>query len=271
MIQIINFLAPNCMEAEYIGEILDILSNRLKDDLSLVATSFFGGENYQVISELPKTKYDKIVFLTSDEWNQAPPYLDDPSIRYIFKTCVPTMLHPKVKPLPLGCFRGYSANGNTKIINREYDFSFNGQVNSPEREVMKQYLDLYKSQTNKTNFLRYTDSFAKGTIEDYSEIMDKTKVVLNPSGGSQVTVDSSRYFEGMRAGCVVVSSPRPAVWFYNGAPHITIYDWKEVSYILESITQDRGHLMKLSRSSKEWWNDVCSPQAVSNYIEKVIQ
>jgi hypothetical protein len=52
----------------------------------------------------------------------------------------------------------------------------------------------------------FWESITIGARERYSEIMADTKICLAPRGSS---VESCRFFEGMRQGCVVICNRLP--------------------------------------------------------------
>lgn len=279
MIEIINQMDVYWSEYTYISEIVEYLAENLQGDYSLVVTSFFG-ENYAIKDRLPRTKFKTIAFITGDEWNQKPAYLDDPNLLLMFKTCVPVAgQHPKLLPLPLGTFRRFNPTREYPILERSYDLTFFGQVTCPQRLEMVDAVESYVKNRNNdpsrkpvTTFLSYTKSYAAGEVGPYSEIMNDTKIALNPSPGSNVTVDSTRFFEGMAAGCVVMSTRRPDTWFYDGAPYIPVDDWRDAGPLIDDILRDPDKMRVMSRASYAWWDNICCPRAVGKYIiEKIRQ
>ena len=280
MIEIVNEMGVDASEYDYITGIMDYIKSEedmLPGDYSLIATSFFG-DNYAVKARLPFTKYKSIAFITGDEWNQRPSYLDDPNLALMFKTCVPSAgLHPKLLPLPLGTYRRFAPSYEYDIVERSFDVAFFGQVTCPQRQEMADAMTEYSNVVNKrvqtrSLYLEYTKKYANGPIGPYSEIMNDTKIALNPSPGNNVTVDSTRFFEGMAAGCVVISTRRPHTWFYDGAPYIAIDNWKEAPAIIEEVLNSQHYMEQMSRAAYDWWEKVCSPKAVGKYvIEKIRQ
>src|SRR6202000_1779185 len=55
----------------------------------------------------------------------------------------------------------------------------------------------------------------------YTEIMADTKITLAPRGSS---VETYRFFEAMRQGCVVICDRLPPHWFYDGCRALQIDD-----------------------------------------------
>jgi hypothetical protein len=275
-------MGVDASEYNYITEIMEYVKSEedmLPGDYSLIATSFFG-DNYAVKARLPFTKYKSVAFITGDERNQRPAYLDDPNLALMFKTCVPAGgLHPKLLPLPLGTYRRFNPTREYPILERSYDLTFFSQVTCPQRQEMVDAVEMYVKNRNDdstrkpvTTFLSYTKSYAAGEVGPYSEIMNDTKIALNPSPGSNVTVDSTRFFEGMAAGCVIMSTSRPDTWFYDGAPYIPIDNWKDAGPLIDDILSDPERMRVMSRASYAWWDHICCPRAVGQYvIEKIRQ
>ncbi len=267
VVEIINEMGVDASEYNYISDIMKYLAENLHGDYSLVATSFFG-ENYSVKGTLPRTKFKTVSFITGDEWNQNPAYLDDPNLLLMFKTCVPRAgQHPKLFPLPLGTYRRFDPYHEYDINDRSYDITFYGQVTCQQRREMADEIGLWIAQRPAVHsFLTYTKKYADGAVEPYSAIMRDTKIALNPSPGNNVTVDSTRYFEGMAAGCVVISTRRPHTWFYNGAPHIEVGHWREAGPIIDDLLSNPSRMEEMSKAAYAWWSNVCSPEAVGRYI-----
>jgi hypothetical protein len=74
-------------------------------------------------------------------------------------------------------------------------------------------------------FYGTTASFAESTMtgagDRYTEIMADTRIALAPRGSS---VETYRFFEAMRQGCVVICDRLPPHWFYAGCPAVQIDD-----------------------------------------------
>ena len=116
-------------------------------------------------------------------------------------------------------------------------------------------------------FVLFYQGWAKGlSMQEYAETMHNTKVALCPKG--YTSSETFRYFEAAKAGCVIISEPKPNVWFYEDAPHIEIKDWLELPSILPDILQDESLLLHHHNLTKKWWNEKCSPKAVGQYITK---
>lgn len=89
------------------------------------------------------------------------------------------------------------------------------------------------------------------------------KVCLAPRGGS---VETYRYFEALRYGCVVITEPLPPTWFYRGSPAVVVKRWRQLPAVLASLLDDPAGLAQRHRASLAWWRDRCSEDALAAYL-----
>jgi hypothetical protein len=108
----------------------------------------------------------------------------------------------------------------------------------------------------------FTDSIKTGG-ERYSEIMADTKIALAPRGSS---VETYRFFEAMRQGCVVICDRLPPHWFYQGCPAIQIDDWSNLEAEVKALSADPERLLDLHRRSLTWWDTKLSERAVAEVV-----
>lgn len=118
--------------------------------------------------------------------------------------------------------------------------------------------------------LSITGGFRNRTSEDersYCEIMMDTKICLVPRGTS---FETTRLFEAMKYGCILVTEALPSRWYLDGAPVIQIQDWQDVEKILENLLDNQQLMEELHQKSLNWWKHKCSEAIVGNYmIEKL--
>ncbi len=107
------------------------------------------------------------------------------------------------------------------------------------------------------------DKQARISSRSYSELVAQTRVCLVPRGNSPETF---RFFEALRAGCVVVCEPLPDHWFYRGAPVVSLNHWDELGTILPPLLADGGALEGMHRASVHWWESRCSERAIGRFI-----
>jgi hypothetical protein len=113
----------------------------------------------------------------------------------------------------------------------------------------------------------FTESTMTGTGDRYTEIMADTQIALAPRGSS---VETYRFFEAMRQGCVVICDRLPPHWFYVGCPAIQIDDWGNLEAEVRALSADPERLVDLHRKSLAWWDEKLSERAVAQLIAKCL-
>jgi hypothetical protein len=104
--------------------------------------------------------------------------------------------------------------------------------------------------------------------ERYSEIMADTKICLAPRGSS---VETYRFFEAMRVGCVVICDRLPPHWFYVGCPAVQIDDWRDLEAVMRTLLATPGRLMEIHRQTLAWWDMKLSEPAVAAVISRCLE
>lgn len=113
---------------------------------------------------------------------------------------------------------------------------------------------------------RETEHFlahATQDAESYSRELMDAQIVLAPRGGS---VETYRFFEALRAGCVVITEPLPDTWFYSGSPAVTIRRWRDLPAVLDGLLGSPTGLRERAAASLAWWRDRCSEQALAAHM-----
>lgn len=112
---------------------------------------------------------------------------------------------------------------------------------------------------------------ARNGWRSYSQRMMDTKFCLAPRGN---VVDTFRFFEGMRSGCVVVCEPLPPERFYAGAPVIQIDDWSELAGKLAPFLggdqESYEALDGMRRKTLDWWEQQCSESAIGREMAQFV-
>jgi hypothetical protein len=136
---------------------------------------------------------------------------------------------------------------------------------------LKRLLTLLRFDSKFFNsFIRFTIGFKQGlSAEKYGEIISDSKVVLCPKGIN--LPECFRHYEAMRAGCVIISEKLPPAYFYKDSPIIQISNWKDGLKIAEGLINNNTELEKLSKMTKNWWENICSEKATAQYIIKCIE
>ena len=114
--------------------------------------------------------------------------------------------------------------------------------------------------------LRLQSSFRrsiKASAAAYSEGMMDAKVCLVPRGAS---LETFRFFEAMRYGCVTIAEALPPHWFYEDAPAIQTADWRNLPEILASLLDDPDRLRARHAATRAWWQARCSEDALGRFF-----
>ncbi len=109
----------------------------------------------------------------------------------------------------------------------------------------------------------------KGSVDarTYSEKIMDTKICLVPRGSA---LETWRFCEGLRAGCIVVREALPSRWFYDGSPTIEITDWNDLDGIVERLSKSKHLRQEKHQESLNWWKSKCSEAVVAAYmVEKL--
>lgn len=188
-----------------------------------------------------------------------------------------------VFPFPLGYFRQTELPIKT-ILARTCDVSFVGSIeNLPNRNLVSKIKSLLKSPKtisrmsmvshisqwkNAGNYsvdVQLTSRFPHAdhapNLLDYSVRLMNTKICLSPRGTS---LETFRYFEALRYGCVLISEPVPDHWFYQDSPALYLNDWNKLPALIENLLADPDRLIDLHKRALDWWQRQCSPAAVAS-------
>jgi hypothetical protein len=97
----------------------------------------------------------------------------------------------------------------------------------------------------------------------YSEMMMDTRISPVPRG---TRLETSRLYEALRYGCVVITEPLPDRWYTRDLPALVVHDWAELPALVADLVRQPDRLRDLHNASLAWWNDVCSEEAVGRYM-----
>jgi hypothetical protein len=267
MLEIVDLLRPDISEREYIDTIFSYLGTTLAGDWSLVATQWTRTTDGEI--DLPATRFRKIVLVVSDERHRVPQFADRPDVFMVFKQYAPlTRSHPKVYPVPLGCAYGYQSDATIPIAQRRFAYSFSGNGHA-NRKAFRRAVERLPRPLKDNGYVLWTRRFGSGLSRaEYSAIMAQTKIALCPEG--ETSSESFRYFEALASGCVIITTPKPDVWFYRGAPHLTVTSWSRLATMIAYLLSEERLLQDLSRRAVEWW-ERCSPMAIARYMRHEIE
>jgi len=261
-----NFERDNFCETMYFDNIISILNNHISGYSIVVTTDH---------TSLPKTEYKKIVFLIGESACVAGKdiYNDHHDIVAIFREYCDTSHYDnkRIFPIPIG----YNCRSNGKVMirmypekpihERTYDVFYSGQPLPWRKPLIDALAELSKSFNI---CYQPTTGFRQGfDIDDYYKIMGDSKICVCPDGTS---VDTYRFTEACGSGCIVITTPKPDLWYYRTAPLYYVKRWEEltVQYIANVLSGDTD---KSQQKTNSYYAENLSEEAVANYVLKTIQ
>lgn len=97
----------------------------------------------------------------------------------------------------------------------------------------------------------------------YSVKMANSRICLAPRG---TRPESYRLYEGLRAGCLVITNRLPDRPFLSGAPVIQVDNWKELPALFRRYARDLDALEHYRQASLDWWQSHCSEGVIGRQV-----
>jgi len=179
--------------------------------------------------------------------------------------------------LPLKDFesRTYDVSFVGSPVHREYPwYSPKRWLHTPKilsrRKMISAMTELSTGNPDLNVYLRKTPNYKSIRQADpveYSTTIMNTRIYLVPRGTS---IETFRFFEALRFGCVVICETLPDRWFYDDSPVIRVDDWRRLSELIPRLVADGSRLQRLHHQSLAWWNDVCSEAAVGTFMARIL-
>jgi len=249
-----NIVIPrHYSEVSYLNELLKILNTQLSDDFELYV--IYRDFNVDINTNSNKIR---IGIHISNETTFDDKYYDKLDIifrYYLSEQCD----YNKVFPINIGYnSSGYESikfNPNTKIQDRQIDLFFFGQLSS------RQSLYENSKKISGNNILNFTQGFREGIdVIKYQNLLSNSKISLVPKG---VSPETFRFSESFAAGCIVITTEKLNVWYYENCPAIFINDWSELNQNLIDyvINSDSIRIKGI-----EYYDNYLSAKANANYI-----
>jgi hypothetical protein len=138
------------------------------------------------------------------------------------------------------------------------------------REAMLRNVDGVRRHPGVVVDVRLTASFEESAVCDpgaYSRALCDSRLALVPRGASSET---SRFFQALKYGCVVVTDSVPPVWYYEQAPMVHLRHWDELEDAVIPLLADVERLESLHRESLAWWESACSEEAVGGLMARTL-
>jgi hypothetical protein len=290
----------NLIETEYLENTLKFCQERMGYNFDEFDFYIFSNHNNSVpASASIQNKKRKVLIYISDEAAHSPAFLSE-NYFAIFKSYIGSKYskhNSNIFPFPLGYVNCFKANSEIRLVDRQYDVFFSGNLNNSRWRLYKEcsYLSLvpdflfYKlmlrptwrqrlfklvgtdfTSTSRRWFVKFNNGFKTGLdIETYSSMLSRSKIVFSPKGFE--STETFRLTEALSCGCIVISENLPNVPFYKGAPIIQVKNWKEGLAATRALLKQPERLAQLQQNSIKWWNDNLSDEGVSRYIVESIK
>ena len=142
-------------------------------------------------------------------------------------------------------------------------------VRGPMRNIFLKLFGSDFSSAEKKIEIHFTNGFMRGySKKEYKSFLLQTKILLCPAGF--VSPETFRLFEGLNAGCIVISEKLPELDIYRDVPVIQIDSWKEGLCRANELLSNPAMMQQIQDSGIMWWNYNCSCNAVAKRISKLI-
>lgn len=184
-----------------------------------------------------------------------------------------------VLDIPLGV-RAYEDVPAVPFEERRYDVAFAGSLVNEARERNRPWASqklrtrrafvaeverLKHDQPDLSVWLHLVPTYWDGAsaMGSYTHALADTRIVLCPRGS---WLETYRYFEALRLGCVPVHEALPRRDYYDGAPGVRIRDWSRLGAVVEELLADPVRLHERHEESLRWYERWVSPPAVAARI-----
>lgn len=199
-----------------------------------------------------------------------------------FRTLLSLFRARKIAPvynMPLGYYT-YEDSSYIPIKERENDLFFAGSVQhiTGQKKAVRRPKELARSRMEKSLSEineSYPDIKVKATMtgsfqesidndnNSYLKNMMNTKICPIPRGAN---LETFRFYEAIRYGCIPIGEAFPKDYFYKGAPIIRLNNWSKMSDIVINLLKDEQRLQEMHQESMQWWKDICSEEASANFM-----
>jgi hypothetical protein len=107
----------------------------------------------------------------------------------------------------------------------------------------------------------YQQSLSAGRSERaFPKVLAETQICVAPRGTAHET---TRAYEGLKAGCVVIADKLPRHPFYEDSPILQIEDWRDLPDLIDELARDPARMQDLHERSLRHWRDVVSEAALA--------
>ena len=101
----------------------------------------------------------------------------------------------------------------------------------------------------------------------YLDELVQSRIVLCPRGSS---LDTHRFFEALRFGCVPVYEVLPRRPYYRDSPAVRCADWSRLPDVIDRLLADPVALRKRHEAALRWYDEHVAPPAVAQSVAAAI-
>ncbi len=286
---------PSAIYGFHLSNVLSELAALLGDDYYRFRFVVYEHKMHLPFPEFKMSGDDVILIMLSDEDSKVPLELCDRFFA-IIKAYYPLEENVRnILAFPIGYSNSASLTRFIPFADRNYDASYAGNFLSNRLDFYRQFnlwrflppfqirshrirtsffklltrLKLYRPQMYRDTFGKslcfWSGGFAKGLSRDeYAEVISNTRIALCPMGFR--STECFRLMETMRLGCAIVSDKLPPSRWYKDSPIIVERDWLHIRKTVRRLLADPAALEDLHRKTLEWWDKICSDEAVASYL-----
>jgi len=270
-----NDVAEYFCEWAYLQEVIKHLQPKLSDQyvlhIACLSQECANNKNIKFV-----TGKKNIIIGTSDEYMQDihPPYLNE-AVAIFKQYLVPEQEVGNVYSLPLGYNKKHVTLKNKPISDRPVDVFFSGHMHSKLRKtsllpIIQYFKNLPKHKRPKLD-INISGGFNMGLNGDeYSKRLHNSKIAICPHGN--VSVETFRFYEAARSGCVIVSPVLPNTQIYKNSNVVQVENWhRDTGPIIVELIRNDDKLADIQRNIVDDWNDTLCEEAAANKILSKLQ
>jgi hypothetical protein len=250
-------------------------------DVGLVVKTMGAGKRAPYVAMWPARRWPGALLVIMQE-----AIVQARRLRYLSRAAIGTVTHlrrPGLVEVPLG-IRAFYHRDLVPFDEREYDVMFAGSlVNEPgedERRFPPQKVRFrgeFLAALDHTQSVRPNMRFSVRTVPShwtamravgaYLDELAQSRIVLCPRGSS---LDTHRFFEALRFGCVPVYEVLPRRAYYRGSPAVRCADWTKLPDVLDRLLADPAGLRQRHEEALQWYEQHVAPPAVGRSIATAI-
>jgi hypothetical protein len=175
-----------------------------------------------------------------------------------------------IKPMRDRPYHAFFA-GNVQARTSRRIGLFDSPKSFARRNMLNEAISLAKRNSKFKFDYRVTDNLHEGSSQDertYSQRLMDSKICLSPRGS---VVETWRFFEGLKYGCLVITEPVPDRSYYKNAPVIQIDYWSQLEQVIAPFLEDDNALDEWSGRAAKYFNEICSEQSVGRIVAEFIR